>query len=149
MSDIIREVDEELRRENWETLWRKYGKLIIAAALALVLGTAGVVGWREYDRSQREAAGGVFGTVIAEVENSEKPGVAADILAAYIPGAPDGYAMLARDAGVRDLVLTHISARYADNPAPVRYVRRWSSSSMCILRSPRPAVCPCRTAWKA
>ena len=54
LSDIIREVDEELRRENWEILWKKYGKLAVAAAVALVLGTAGVVGWREFDRSQRE-----------------------------------------------------------------------------------------------
>ncbi len=96
MSDIIREVDEELRRENWEILWKKYGKLAVAAALALVLGTAGTVGWREFDRSQREKAGATFGTVIAAVENTEKPAEAADMLAAYIPGAPDGYAMLAR-----------------------------------------------------
>lgn len=96
MSDIIREVDEELRRENWEILWKKYGKLAVAAAVALVLGTAGTVGWREFDRGQREKAGATFGTVIAEVENTEKPAEAADMLAAYIPGAPDGYAMLAR-----------------------------------------------------
>jgi len=30
-----------------------------------------------------------------------------------------GAAQLARDAEVRDLLLTHISARYADNPAPI------------------------------
>lgn len=96
MSDIIREVDEELRRENWEILWKKYGKLAVAAAVALVLGTAGTVGWREFDRGQREKAGATFGTVIAEVENTEKPAESADMLAAYIPGAPDGYAMLAR-----------------------------------------------------
>lgn len=96
MSDIIREVDEELRRENWEILWKKYGKLAVAAAVALVLGTAGTVGWREFDRGQREKAGATFGTVIAEVENTEKPAEAADMLAAYIPDAPDGYAMLAR-----------------------------------------------------
>jgi hypothetical protein len=96
LSDIIREVDEELRRENWEILWKKYGKLAVAAALALVLGTAGVAGWREYDRSQREVAGDRFGAVIAEVESTRKPGQAADMLAAYIPGAPDGYAALAR-----------------------------------------------------
>ncbi len=123
MSDIIREVDEELRRENWEILWKKYGKLLIAAAVALVLGTAGTVGWREYDRGQREDAGGVFGTVIAEVENSEKPGVAADILAAYIPGAPDGYAMLARlreaklraDAGETEVAIALYDGLAGDN----------------------------------
>ena len=96
LSEFIREVDEELRRENWEVLWKKYGKLVIAAAVALVLGTAGVVGWREYDRSQRRAAGDGFGAVIAQVENTKEPAQAADLLAAYIPEAPDGYATLAR-----------------------------------------------------
>jgi hypothetical protein len=96
LSDIIREVDEELRRENWEILWKKYGKLAIAAAVALVLGTAGVVGWRAYDRDQREKAGSEFGAVIAGVENTAEPAQAAEMLAAYVPGAPDGYATLAR-----------------------------------------------------
>lgn len=96
MSDFIREVDEELRRENWEILWKKYGKFVIAAAVALVLGTAAVVGWREYDRSTRMKAGDAFGAVIADVENTKEPAEAADKLAAYIPGAPAGYAALAR-----------------------------------------------------
>jgi hypothetical protein len=113
LSDIIREVDEELRRENWEILWKKYGKFGIAAAVALVLGTAAVVGWREYDRSQRMAAGDAFGAMIAEVENTREPAQAADMLAAYIRSAPDGYATLARlreaklraDAGDREAAI--------------------------------------------
>lgn len=113
MSEFIREVDEELRRENWETLWKKYGKFVIAAALALVLGTAAVVGWREFDRNQRRAAGDRFGAVIAEVENTPDPAKAADLLANYISDAPDGYGMLARlreaklraDAGERETAI--------------------------------------------
>ncbi len=113
MSEFIREVDEELRRENWEILWKKYGKMIIAAALALVLGTAAVVGWREFDRNQRRAAGDRFGAVIAEVENTPDSAKAADLLANYISDAPDGYGMLARlreaklraDAGERETAI--------------------------------------------
>ncbi len=122
MSDIIREVDEELRRENWEILWKKYGKLAIAAALALVLGTAAVVGWREYDRSRRMAAGDRFGAVIAEVESTKNPAVAADMLATYIANAPGGYAALARlreaklraDAGEREAAIALYDALAAD-----------------------------------
>ena len=125
MSDIIREVDEELRRENWEKLWKKYGKLGIAAAIALVLGTAAVVGWREYDRSQRMAAGERFGAVIAEVENTKDPAQAADMLAAYVPDAPDGYATLARmreaklraDAGDREAAIAIYDMLAADSAA--------------------------------
>ena len=113
MSEFIREVDEELRRENWETLWKKYGKIAITAAVCLVLGTAAMVGWRAYDLDRRMTAGDRFGVVIAEVESTREPAEAADMLAAYAADAPDGYATLARlreaklraDAGERELAI--------------------------------------------
>ena len=46
LSDIIREVDEELRREDWEKVSEKYGKFVIAGAVGIVLATAAVVGWQ-------------------------------------------------------------------------------------------------------
>ena len=45
MSDIFREVDEEVRRERLEQLWRRYGTYITAAAL-VVLACVGA--WRGY-----------------------------------------------------------------------------------------------------
>jgi hypothetical protein len=45
VSDIFQEVDEEVRRERLEQLWKRYGNYIIAAAI-LVL--AGVGAWRGY-----------------------------------------------------------------------------------------------------
>jgi hypothetical protein len=123
LSDIIREVDEELRRENWEILWKKYGKFAIAAAVALVLGTAGVVGWREFDRSQRMVAGERFSAAIAEVEDTKDPVQAAELLAAYIQDAPDGYATLARlreaklraDGGDREAAIVLYDSLAADS----------------------------------
>src|SRR5262245_15715685 len=54
MSDIIREVDEELRRERMMKLWDRYGIYVVAAA-ALVVAAVG--GWRVYEwYSAREAA---------------------------------------------------------------------------------------------
>jgi len=43
MSDdsFIREVDDELRTERVQNIWKKYGKLLIAGAAAVVIGTAG------------------------------------------------------------------------------------------------------------
>lgn len=123
MSDIIREVDEELRRENWEILWKKYGKFGIAAAVAVVLVTAGVVGWRKYDLAQRTQAGNEFSTVIAEVENTKDAAPAADMLAAYIAEAPTGYGTLARlreaklraDAGDRGAAIALYDQLAADS----------------------------------
>lgn len=96
MSDIIREIDEDLRREDWEKVWRRYGKFVIAGAVGIVLVTAAVIGWREYDERQRAAAGERFAEIIERAELTGEPAAAADILAEYAAGAPDGYATLAR-----------------------------------------------------
>jgi hypothetical protein len=46
MSDIIREVDEEMRREQMLKFWRRYGGYIAGVAILIV---AGVGGWRGYE----------------------------------------------------------------------------------------------------
>lgn len=53
MSDIFREVDEEVRKDQLQSLWKRYGVYVIAAAVAIVVATAANVGWREYRESQR------------------------------------------------------------------------------------------------
>ena len=65
---FIREVNEELRSDRMKDAWRRYGKVLIAAAVILVVGTAG---WRGYEYWQsREAAqsGDVFLTALNEIE---------------------------------------------------------------------------------
>ena len=55
MSDdsFIREVEEELRTERLQNFWSKYGKLIIAGAVAVVIGVAG---YRYYEYSSAQSA---------------------------------------------------------------------------------------------
>jgi hypothetical protein len=43
MSDIFQEVEEDVRRERYEKLWKKYGNYIIALAVLIV---AGVAAWQ-------------------------------------------------------------------------------------------------------
>ncbi len=122
MSDIIREVDEELRREDWEKVWKKYGKFVIAGAVGIVVATAAVVGWREYDRAQRMEQGDRFAAAVAHVENTANPAEAADVMAALATEASPGYATLARfreakfraDAGDRAAAIVVYDALAAD-----------------------------------
>lgn len=53
MSDVFREVDEELRRSQAEALWKRYGGLIIAAAVLLVVAVAG---YRFYEWQRERSA---------------------------------------------------------------------------------------------
>ncbi len=45
MSDIFREVEEEVRREQAKKLWDRYGAYVIGVAVLLVAVTAGYRGW--------------------------------------------------------------------------------------------------------
>ena len=48
---LLREIDEELRQEQAQKLWKTYGKYVIAVAVAVVAVVAGYQGYRAYDLS--------------------------------------------------------------------------------------------------
>lgn len=48
MDNFIEEVDEELKRERYAELWRKYGRFVVGAVLLMVIAVAGSMGWRQY-----------------------------------------------------------------------------------------------------
>lgn len=103
MSDeLIREVDEDIRKERYEKLWKRYGAFVIAGALAIVVATASVVGWREYQSSQRLEQSAAFSAAVRLVENGDL-GQAADAFATLAGEAGSGYRALAslREASIR------------------------------------------------
>ncbi len=101
MSDIFREIDEELRHDNLHQLWAKYGKYVFALAVAAVLATAAFAGWREYQARQNEAAGVRYAAAL-ELARQGKNAEAADAFAVLAQGA-GGRAALARltEAGLK------------------------------------------------
>ena len=54
---FIREVNEELRSEQVRAVWRRFGPILIGGAVAVVIGTAGFVGY-EYWRESKAAVSG-------------------------------------------------------------------------------------------
>ncbi|MDI9408691.1 MAG: tetratricopeptide repeat protein [Candidatus Pacebacteria bacterium] len=57
MNEFIKEVEQEIRADRYEELWKKYGKWLIAALVLVVLGTAGFVAWRNYRYEQNATQG--------------------------------------------------------------------------------------------
>ena len=94
VADIFREVDEELRRENLEKLWKRYGKIIIAVAAVVVLAMAGFQGWRAYDQQRREAQSEEFAAALATAQGGNA-GAAAAALGELSEPDGAGYAGLA------------------------------------------------------
>lgn len=94
MTDIFHEVEEEVRKERYEALWKKYGNVLIGAAALLVVGVAGYQYWLHYDEQRRQA-------VSARFEAAEQMAARGDVrseqeFAAIAQDAPAGYAKLAK-----------------------------------------------------
>ena len=95
MADIFREIDEELRQERAEKLWRRYGKYVIAGAVVVVLGIAAFTGWREYRTDRQLEAGARFAVAKALAEEG-KTGDAEALFVALGAESDTAYGVLAR-----------------------------------------------------
>lgn len=56
MPDVFDEVEEDLRRDRAERLWKKYGPYLIAAAVALVAATGAYSYWQDHQRKRLETS---------------------------------------------------------------------------------------------
>lgn len=105
MVDIFDEVDEELRAERAQQLLKRYGGLIIAAALLIVGVAAGWQAWRWYQTRQDQAAAVEYLTAMnlvespAGVSNAARNSAAIAMLDKLETTAPEGYRTLARLRG--------------------------------------------------
>ena len=93
--NVFREIDEELRRDRLLALWRKYGRLAIGGALAVVVVVAAQVGWEEYSRQQTLAVGVQYHTA-TELLGQGNEDTARPAFAMIGKEGGEGYASLAR-----------------------------------------------------
>ena len=95
MTDVFKEIDEELRRERLEQVWRKHGRLIIAMAAAAVVAAAGYAGWQKYHQSQMLAVSDRYALAMAAADPAKGDTAAAEQSLAAIAGENSGYRGLA------------------------------------------------------
>ncbi|MCP4383810.1 MAG: tetratricopeptide repeat protein [Hyphomicrobiales bacterium] len=94
MSDIFREVDEDIRRERFKRLWDRFGPYAIGLAVLFVAIIAGVQGWEYWQKSQAEADGDRFVAAIALADEG-KHDEAIAALNVIIDDGSGGYPVLA------------------------------------------------------
>lgn len=106
MSDIFREIDEEVRRDKAAAFWKAYGNLLVALAVLIVLGVAG---WQYWLHRENEASQAVGARLEAALKSSRdgNGGEAETILKDLATNAPAGYRQIARfrlaaETGKRD-----------------------------------------------
>jgi len=57
VSDIFKEIEDELRRDNFAKLWQRYRYYILGFLAAVIVATGAVVGWRQYAQRLRADEG--------------------------------------------------------------------------------------------
>ena len=94
MSDdsLFREVDEEVRQDQYKKLWDRYGNAIIAACVVLVALVAAFKGWQYWQVKQSETTAESFFSAAKLADG----GKAADAAAEFKTITQTGYAPLAR-----------------------------------------------------
>src|ERR1700744_1659539 len=92
---LLREVDEELRREQMQRIWQRYNGLILGAATLIVLGVAGYQ-YLETRRIASEEAGGAKFSAAETLSDDKKKDEAEKAFAAIADSGPAGYAALAK-----------------------------------------------------
>lgn len=87
-SSLLQEIEEDLQRQKYEALWKRYGRYVIGAALAIVLGTAAVTSWRNHTLAQHQAAtSGLLNIVNDKALDKDKKVAALETFAAANPKA--------------------------------------------------------------
>jgi hypothetical protein len=94
VADIFQEVDEEVRRENMQRLWRRYGRYATAAGVAILLAAGGYIGWQKYSEHREAQRAQAFSDAIALIADPDPAKAKAAFL--DLAQGSDGIAALAR-----------------------------------------------------
>lgn len=119
---LIREVDEDLRHENLQKIWKRYGALMVGGAVAVVLGVAAIQGWQVYQRNQAQLASQRFAAAILQVDQGDKAkGI--DSLQALAAEGNSGYRLLA------EMKMAQMKVESGDNAAAIALYEKVAGDS--------------------
>lgn len=92
---LFREVDEELRHDQFLDMWRKYGNLAVVAGVAVIIGVAGWQIWQGQQTKSRLASSDRFAAAVALIDQGKADDGARDLVDLAKTGTA-GYRLLSR-----------------------------------------------------
>ena len=88
---IFREVDEEVRQDEYKKIWDRYGKYFTTLAVLIVASVAAFQGWRYYQVKQAEDAGAVYFDAVKKATDGKTD----DAISAFAAVNHPGFSQLA------------------------------------------------------
>lgn len=110
---FLREVDEEVRKQQTADFWRRWGKWIAAAIVAALIAFGGYIYWQHRQAQAREAEGEVLNQVLLDIEDGNLAN-ANERLATLAQSRSPGYRAAAQ------LAQAALAVQTSDNAAAVR-----------------------------
>jgi hypothetical protein len=133
VSDIFREVEEDVRRERLEKFWKSYGHWVIAFAVLVLVGVGGYQLWLRHETAERVKAGDAF----VAAQRISDPAQAAPAFAKVAEDSRGTYRLLAQLSQANAL---HASGRMLDAVALYKQIAAADSGEI-------GAVARLRAAW--
>jgi hypothetical protein len=149
VTDIFQEVEEDVRRERLEKLWKQYGDYVFVAVAAVAIGVAGYKLWDRYELQQKYNAAKTF-TAAQEAADAGNANSAAQTFAKLSKTAPGGYAALSKLAEANSLMMAgnrtgalQLYKEIADKgEAPLADVARIRAAWAMVEFAPRSEIEP-------
>lgn len=91
---LMREIDEDLKREQWQKIWKAYGRYIVVGVSVVVLVVLGFVGWRAYHEQELADDGLIYWQADRQAAFGDYH-TAAEGFASLVETGMDGYPELA------------------------------------------------------
>jgi hypothetical protein len=92
LSDIFREVEEDVRRERLEKFWKSYGAWVIAFAVLVLAGVGAYEFWRRHEAAEAAKASDAY----AAAQRISDPAQAAPAFGKIADTARGGYGLIAK-----------------------------------------------------
>jgi hypothetical protein len=109
VTDIFREVEEDVRRERFQKLWKQYGDYIFAGVAAIAIGIAGYKLWDRYQYQQHVNASKTL-MAAQQAADAGDTKTAQAMFGKVAQSGPSGYVVLAKLAEANTLLMSGKSA---------------------------------------
>lgn len=95
-NSLFQEIEEDLQRQRYEALWKKHGMTIVSIALAIVLATSAVVGWKSYNQNRSESRTAGLAKVLLDHAEKKDESFIKDLKAIEQEQGPTAQSAMAR-----------------------------------------------------
>lgn len=92
---IFREIEEELRHEQFAKIWKRYGNFLVGGAVAIVVAVGAFQVWKKHDLDTRRAEGERYEASLRLATGGNEQ-AALDAFSKLETEANDGYSLLSR-----------------------------------------------------